>query len=73
MDFSDGILEKAIGHIVKEEAHVVSPSYFQRKLKIGYPRAARLCDELKDLEIIGEREGAYLPYSVNMTMAIASQ
>ena len=30
----------------------------QRKLKLGYARAARIVDELEDMGIIGESEGA---------------
>ena len=29
----------------------------QRRLKVGYPRAARLMDELEDLGIVGPSQG----------------
>jgi S-DNA-T family DNA segregation ATPase FtsK/SpoIIIE len=29
----------------------------QRQLRIGYPRAARLIDELEDLGVVGESQG----------------
>ena len=36
----------------------VSVSYFQRKLKLGYARAARIMDELEELGVVGAFEGA---------------
>jgi S-DNA-T family DNA segregation ATPase FtsK/SpoIIIE len=30
----------------------------QRRLRIGYPRAARLIDELEDLGIVGPSQGS---------------
>jgi S-DNA-T family DNA segregation ATPase FtsK/SpoIIIE len=35
-----------------------SPALFQRKLRIGYARAARLVDMLEEDGIIGPRDGA---------------
>ena len=35
-----------------------SISYLQRKLKIGYARAARIIDEMEDRGIIGGYEGS---------------
>ena len=35
-----------------------SAAFLQRKLRIGYPRAARLLDMLEDEGIIGPGEGA---------------
>ena len=34
-----------------------STSMLQRRLKIGYPRAARLMDELEDLGYVGPSRG----------------
>ena len=31
----------------------LSTSYLQRRLRIGYPRAARLMDELEDQGVVG--------------------
>ena len=47
----DEILEQAIA-LVKERDQA-SASLLQRGLKIGYPRAARLMDQLEDLGVIG--------------------
>jgi S-DNA-T family DNA segregation ATPase FtsK/SpoIIIE len=47
----DEIIERAIA-LVKEAGHA-SASMLQRRLRIGYPRAARLMDELEELGVIG--------------------
>lgn len=47
----DDILEQAI-ELVRAAGHA-SASMLQRGLKVGYPRAARLMDELEELGIIG--------------------
>ena len=41
-----------------EEAGRASTSYLQRKLKIGYSRAARLMDVLEERGVIGPADGA---------------
>ena len=51
----DDLVQQAI-EIVKKTQRV-SASMLQRRLRIGYPRAARLVDELEDLGIIGPSEG----------------
>ncbi len=40
------------------EAGKASASFLQRRLKVGYARAARLLDELEEAGIIGPGEGA---------------
>jgi S-DNA-T family DNA segregation ATPase FtsK/SpoIIIE len=47
----DGLVERAIS-IVRQEQRA-SASMLQRRLRIGYPRAARLVDELEELGVIG--------------------
>jgi S-DNA-T family DNA segregation ATPase FtsK/SpoIIIE len=47
----DEILERAI-EVVKQSGEA-SASMLQRRLRIGYPRAARLMDELEELGVIG--------------------
>jgi len=50
----DEILEKAV-LLVRQEQEA-SASMLQRRLKVGYPRAARLMDELEDMGIIGRAQ-----------------
>lgn len=47
----DEILEQAI--VVVQERGEASASLLQRALRVGYPRAARLMDELEELGVIG--------------------
>ena len=49
-------VEKAIEVAVNNGQ--VSTSMLQRKLKLGYARAARIMDELEELGVIGASEGA---------------
>lgn len=51
----DDLVEQAIALI--EETGKASTSMLQRRLKIGYPRAARLMDELEDLGMVGPSRG----------------
>jgi S-DNA-T family DNA segregation ATPase FtsK/SpoIIIE len=51
----DGLVTKAI-QVVRETQHC-SASLLQRRLRIGYPRAARLVDELEELGIVGPAQG----------------
>jgi S-DNA-T family DNA segregation ATPase FtsK/SpoIIIE len=50
----DAILEQAID-LVKERGEA-SASMLQRGLRIGYPRAARLMDELEELGVVGRQQ-----------------
>jgi S-DNA-T family DNA segregation ATPase FtsK/SpoIIIE len=56
LDGDDDLIEKAIDII--NELGQASTSSLQRKLKLGYARAARIMDELEDLGVIGPSEGA---------------
>jgi S-DNA-T family DNA segregation ATPase FtsK/SpoIIIE len=47
----DGLILKAV-EVVRKSQHC-SASMLQRRLKIGYPRAARLVDELEEMGVIG--------------------
>ena len=51
----DELIEQAIGVIQKTQR--ASASLLQRRLRIGYPRAARLLDALEDLGLVGPARG----------------
>jgi DNA segregation ATPase FtsK/SpoIIIE, S-DNA-T family len=51
----DDLIERAIA--VVKESQRASASLLQRRLRIGYPRAARLIDELEELGVIGPALG----------------
>ena len=63
-DSGDPLLEDAIEVVV--EAGQASTSLLQRRLKLGYGRAARIMDEMFDMGIIGPSEGSK-PREVRMT------
>lgn len=50
----DNLLDQAI-YLVQEEGYA-STSRLQRKLRIGFPRAARLMDELEERGVVGPQE-----------------
>lgn len=52
----EDIIEQAI--VVAVENGQLSTSMLQRKLKLGYARAARIMDELEEMGVIGASEGA---------------
>lgn len=58
MDSSDNdpLLDEAIEHAI--EAGKVSTSYLQRRMKVGYSRAARIMDLMEKLGVIGPPDGA---------------
>lgn len=58
------VIERAIEAVV--EAGQASTSYLQRKLKLGYARAARIMDELEEMGVVGPADGAK-PREVRMT------
>jgi S-DNA-T family DNA segregation ATPase FtsK/SpoIIIE len=51
----DSLLEQAI-EVVRHSQHA-SASLLQRRLRVGYPRAARLLDELEELGVVGPSQG----------------
>lgn len=54
-DDDDALINEAIA-LIKAEGHA-SASYFQRQLRVGYPRAARLVDQLEEMGVIGPSQG----------------
>ena len=63
-DGDDELIEKAIDIIM--ELGQASTSSLQRKLKLGYARAARIMDELEQMGVIGPSEGSK-PRKILMT------
>ncbi len=55
LDEDESLIQEAI-ELIKEEGRV-SASYLQRQLHVGYPRAARLVDQLEEMGIIGPSQG----------------
>jgi S-DNA-T family DNA segregation ATPase FtsK/SpoIIIE len=54
-DDDEMLINDAIA-LIKSEGHA-SASYFQRQLRVGYPRAARLVDQLEEMGVIGPSQG----------------
>ncbi len=52
----DPLFADAINYVLGDEQ--ASISYLQRKLKVGYSRAARIVDQMEELGIIGPHEGS---------------
>ncbi|MEG1305291.1 MAG: DNA translocase FtsK, partial [Oscillospiraceae bacterium] len=55
-DGDDPLFEQAIEVVV--EAGQASTSLLQRRLKLGYARAARIMDDMESMGIIGPSEGS---------------
>jgi DNA segregation ATPase FtsK/SpoIIIE, S-DNA-T family len=51
----DGLIEQAIS--IVRSSQRASASLLQRRLRIGYPRAARLLDQLEEMGIVGPSQG----------------
>jgi S-DNA-T family DNA segregation ATPase FtsK/SpoIIIE len=51
----EGLIDQAIS-LVRNSQHA-SASLLQRRLRIGYPRAARLLDQLEEMGIVGPSQG----------------
>ncbi len=58
----DELIEKAADLILKSQT--ASISMLQRKLGIGYPRAARLMDQLEERGVVGPDEGGGKPRTI---------
>jgi len=55
-DESDELYKQAVRVVVENQQ--ASTSFLQRKMRIGYNRAARIMDELEDRGVISERDGS---------------
>ena len=55
MDEDESLIEQAIGVI--QNSQRASASLLQRRLRIGYPRAARLLDSLEEMGVVGPALG----------------
>jgi S-DNA-T family DNA segregation ATPase FtsK/SpoIIIE len=55
-DVTDDLLEEA-ARVVRDYQHA-SVSLLQRRLKVGYARAARLMDQLEDAGVVGPADGS---------------
>jgi len=62
LDEEDALLQQAI-ELVKRRS-TITASYLQRRLRIGYPRAARLIEQLEEMGLIGPQEAAGRPRRV---------
>ena len=51
----DSLIEQAIS--IVRSSQRASASLFQRRLRIGYPRAARLLDQLEEMGVVGPSQG----------------
>ena len=51
----EGLIEKAVS--IVRQSQRASASLLQRRLRIGYPRAARLLDQLEEMGIVGPSQG----------------
>jgi len=60
----DDLTNQAITIIV--ETGNASTAFLQRKLKLGFPRAARIMDDIEEMGIIGPQEGSK-PRKINIT------
>ena len=52
----DDLVNQAISIIV--QTNNASTAFLQRKLKLGFPRAARIMDEIEEVGVIGPQEGS---------------
>ena len=55
-DARDSLYDKALAIVVS--SRTASTTFLQRKLKIGYARAASLMDELEENKVIGPQDGS---------------
>jgi S-DNA-T family DNA segregation ATPase FtsK/SpoIIIE len=51
----EGLIERAV--LLVRQSQRASASMLQRRLRIGYPRAARLLDQLEEMGVVGPSQG----------------
>jgi S-DNA-T family DNA segregation ATPase FtsK/SpoIIIE len=51
----EGLIEQAV--VIVRQSQRASASLLQRRLRIGYPRAARLLDQLEEMGVVGPSQG----------------
>ena len=51
----ESLIEQAVA--IVRQSQRASASMLQRRLRIGYPRAARLLDQLEDMQVVGPSQG----------------
>jgi S-DNA-T family DNA segregation ATPase FtsK/SpoIIIE len=51
----EGLIEQAVS--IVRQSQRASASLLQRRLRIGYPRAARLLDQLEEMGVVGPSQG----------------
>jgi len=51
----ESLIEKAV--TIVRQSQRASASMLQRRLRIGYPRAARLLDQLEEMDVVGPSQG----------------
>jgi S-DNA-T family DNA segregation ATPase FtsK/SpoIIIE len=54
-DGDDALVEQSV--LIVRQTQKASASLLQRRLRIGYPRAARLLDQLEEMGIVGPSQG----------------
>ncbi len=65
-EWKDELLDKAVELVLS--SGTASTSYIQRRLRIGYSRAARIIDMMEELGIIGPSVAGNKPREILMTM-----
>ena len=60
----EGLIEQAI--TIVRQSQRASASLLQRRLRIGYPRAARLLDQLEEMGVVGPSQGGGKERNVSM-------
>lgn len=70
-DWKDELLDKAVELVMS--SGTASTSYIQRRLRIGYSRAARIIDMMEELGIIGPSVAGNKPREILMTQEEARE